>query len=574
MLKPSFSIVALTTLVFALGSAAAGDPPIHLHDAVGQGKVSIEVTAIGGSTGDTIQVAVRRLGKDAIHLDLAPGTVFGSTSATVQDMVGSRIKGERAGTTAYSPLSAIYLPDDQVHTYVIEAYCMDFHKANPAAGNKFRMDAPSPELGSMLAGASGRSIQQVQAAIWIKRDGVADAELAARFPVRAEDLRAARTWLLDLAAQQGTPQARPQLPTERSPTPQEPPVDIKRGDHWTNPTTGSDMVYIPSGVFRRRGSDSFGADIPVVDPKTGKPAYTIVTVKQVPWFVTGFLIDAGEVTNEAYATYVVSARVPAPMAWPNGKIPLGKEKHPALVSRDEAIAYARWAGADLPSFREYLAAIADSGGNTPWTEDLGVTKDLDIRNGAPESPVGSDKMDTSPTGVHDVLGHALEWTRDEMGLATAPGDNRAEGYGVFFLKDFSGGMLVWGVASPETVKMAGFRCVHMSMPGILARPLAPPLDFSREREEFGWKVARLQVQNDTASGVTFCTSSGLRLEVPARATRDALLLPGIYLTWSVPSIGGGASRIYLRHLMPDVPLPQDPYGKLRLQESGATLEPR
>ncbi|MCC7137599.1 MAG: hypothetical protein IT460_04130 [Planctomycetes bacterium] len=194
------SLVFATTLtcLAVLGStASAGDPVLHLHDAVAQGKVSVEVTAIGGSTGDTVQISVKRLGKDPIHLDLAPGTVFRNVAGTVQDMAGSRIKGERVGASAYTPAVQISLVDDQPHVYVVEAYCMDFHKANPGAGDKFRMEAPTAETtGFMTAAvASGRSIQQVQAALWIKRDGVGDTELMARFPVSAADLKATRQWL-------------------------------------------------------------------------------------------------------------------------------------------------------------------------------------------------------------------------------------------------------------------------------------------------------------------------------------------------------------------------------------------
>lgn len=194
----SLTFAAALACFAVLGlTASAGDPLLHLHDAVAQGKVSVEVIAIGGSTGDTIQISVKRLGRDALRLDLAPGTVFRSVSGKVQDMAGARIRGERSGASAYTPAAQIDLPDDQPHVYVVEAYCMDFHKANPGAGEKFRMEGPTPETAAFMtaAVASGRSIEQVQAALWIKRERITDTELAARFPITAEALKSARAWL-------------------------------------------------------------------------------------------------------------------------------------------------------------------------------------------------------------------------------------------------------------------------------------------------------------------------------------------------------------------------------------------
>jgi hypothetical protein len=48
-------------------------------------------------------------------------------------MTGTTIKGERVSGQTYRPTTTIVLADDTQHTYVIEAYCLDFHKDNPVA---------------------------------------------------------------------------------------------------------------------------------------------------------------------------------------------------------------------------------------------------------------------------------------------------------------------------------------------------------------------------------------------------------------------------------------------------------
>ncbi len=257
------------------GSEAYADPPAHLHDAVVQGKVSVEATALGGSTGDTIQVAVKRLGKESLRLDLASGTVFRSVSGTVQDMAGSRVRGERAAASSYTVASEMSLSDDQVHTYVIEAFCLDFHKANPGAGDKFRMEAPTPETTTfMTAGvASGRSIEQIQAALWMRRDGIGDAELAARFPVGAADLKAARGWLKSL----GSPGPNPPAPL---PAPSSPPK-----------ATGADVG--PSVATRLKSSSGVKASYELVR-STDASAPTRVSSLQVPAEAASVRAEFGE----------------------------------------------------------------------------------------------------------------------------------------------------------------------------------------------------------------------------------------------------------------------------------------
>ena len=187
---------AVLTLVVlgAFGIAALAEETLSLDEAMGQGKVEVESRGLGGSTGDTILVYVRRLVPETLHLSLTPGTVFKSVSGGVQDMVGSAIKGEQVTETSYNPTNEIVLRDDARHAYVIEAYCLDFHKENPGPEDSFSISGVDEASAQILAAgkSTGASTKVTQSALWIDREGVGAAQLKERFPVGDDDIAAAR----------------------------------------------------------------------------------------------------------------------------------------------------------------------------------------------------------------------------------------------------------------------------------------------------------------------------------------------------------------------------------------------
>jgi formylglycine-generating enzyme required for sulfatase activity len=193
--------------------------------------------------------------------------------------------------------------------------------------------------------------------------------------------------------------------------------------------------------------------------------------------VSGFFMDQTEVTNESYARFVKATgyvtlaerkptaqelpgvpeqnRVPGssvftptpttvsldqPLAWwryvpgANWKHPEGpgsnvdaRQQHPVVhVAYDDAIAYARWAGKDLPTEAEW--EVAARGGQTgklyPWGNELKpggqfvaniYQGQFPVTNTAVDgfsgsAPVGS--FPANPYGLYDMAGNAWEWTRD------------------------------------------------------------------------------------------------------------------------------------------------------------------
>lgn len=174
-------------------------PLTLLEDAIRDGKVSSQITGVGGSTGDTIEVTLQRKVPQTLSLTLAPGTVLKSVDPSVQDMIVARIKGKRTRSNPgrYEVNSEIVLSDDNPHSYVIEAYCLDFHKANPGPTSSFTLERPDAHAEQIVkAGlASGAAMAVTQGALWIERAKADDSQLKARFPFSDRDLLAARELL-------------------------------------------------------------------------------------------------------------------------------------------------------------------------------------------------------------------------------------------------------------------------------------------------------------------------------------------------------------------------------------------
>lgn len=140
-----------------------------------------------------------------------------------------------------------------------------------------------------------------------------------------------------------------------------------------------------------------------------------------------FYIDRWPVTNAEYKKFVDEMNYPVPnyeVNWCNTEpynwdpvartYPEGKVDHPVvLVSWEDAMAYAAWAGKRLPTEAEWeRAARGLKGRRYPWGEDFVVGAcNCKETNLGETSPVGqfSPKGDT-PGGLVDMVGNVWEWT--------------------------------------------------------------------------------------------------------------------------------------------------------------------
>jgi formylglycine-generating enzyme required for sulfatase activity len=173
---------------------------------------------------------------------------------------------------------------------------------------------------------------------------------------------------------------------------------------------GKEMILIPGGEFIM-GCDEGSA-------KHG-PEHTATA--------ESFYLDRYPVSNVDYKRFVDETEHPVPyysVSWcptegynwdPETRtFPEGKGEHPVvLVTWQDALAYAQWAGKRLPTEAEWeLAARGFEGRTWPWGDKAGPgrcnTSEAGLGTTAPVHkfmPAGD-----SPEGVADMIGNVWEWT--------------------------------------------------------------------------------------------------------------------------------------------------------------------
>ncbi len=194
--RKMFAHRLLLCVLLAAGTTASwAFESLPLHEAIAHGKVKARVESLGGSTGDAIQLTVRRLQPKPLQVTLPPGSLLRSGRASVQDMTAARIRGKPAKDGGgLEPASDIYLDTDLEQTFVVRAYCLDFAKDNPSKDDTFTVEGPDLSMARLLQLASeeAKDTATIQAAVWILKVSVTDEALKARFPIDTQQLAAAR----------------------------------------------------------------------------------------------------------------------------------------------------------------------------------------------------------------------------------------------------------------------------------------------------------------------------------------------------------------------------------------------
>jgi formylglycine-generating enzyme required for sulfatase activity len=142
--------------------------------------------------------------------------------------------------------------------------------------------------------------------------------------------------------------------------------------------------------------------------------------------VSDFYIDRWPVTNVEYKLFLDATGRPVPnydISWcdtgeynwdPKTRLyPEGKADHPVvLVTWEDAMAYAAWAGKRLPTEAEWeRAARGFNGRRYPWGEEF-FPERCNCKEAHLErtSPVGAFSPDgDTPEGVVDMVGNVWEW---------------------------------------------------------------------------------------------------------------------------------------------------------------------
>lgn len=182
-------VTAVVGGVWPLAGAEV-DVNVSLQDALRQGKVDVQVYSLGGPTGNTIRVDVRRKVPENLRISITPGTVFIAKGGKVQNMAGGTVNGEYVSQNTYRRTSVIALSNDARHSYVVESFCLDYHKPAPQQSNSFSLALADQRATRILEPPKDLAVSPwaFQCALWMDRAGVSAAELKKRFPSHVTDV--------------------------------------------------------------------------------------------------------------------------------------------------------------------------------------------------------------------------------------------------------------------------------------------------------------------------------------------------------------------------------------------------
>lgn len=164
-----------------------------LSEAINKSFVKAEITGRGASSGDSINLKLTRLTQYTTEIKVSKGRILHS-SDTAQDMVVYRIRGIAEDSMWLIPMSQIILYSSEPKTFILEAYCLDFHKENPSSSTKFSVGTlTDPQILKILDALDNlssdiTSIKAIQTAIWVVTEDISRKELVGRFPVGQEDI--------------------------------------------------------------------------------------------------------------------------------------------------------------------------------------------------------------------------------------------------------------------------------------------------------------------------------------------------------------------------------------------------
>lgn len=181
----------------------------------------------------------------------------------------------------------------------------------------------------------------------------------------------------------------------------------------------SPMVFIPEGAFfmGRDEKDFFAKKHEVPCREVTLEPYFIdvfpVTNRQFGIFIKDGGYDCPQWWGEKGFVWRKKSNVSSPLMW--GKKGWDEESQPAAgVSWFEAMAYARWAGKDLPTEAEWEKAARGTDRRLfPWGDSLPTSRraNFDGRVGR-TTPVGSYPEGVSPYGCFDLSGNVNNWCLD------------------------------------------------------------------------------------------------------------------------------------------------------------------
>jgi|GEM_PF-1879136 len=174
------------------------ETPIYtLDEAIDSDLVKAEITGKGASSGDSINLKLTRKTSEPIEITVPKGTVL-HASGGAQNMVVLKLSGIPEGSQWIIPLSKIVLDSSEPQTFILEAYCLDFHKDNPSSSTKFSVGTATDHQILRILNAvddlssDTASLAAIQIAIWVVTEDVSKSELYNRFSAEQSDINNAK----------------------------------------------------------------------------------------------------------------------------------------------------------------------------------------------------------------------------------------------------------------------------------------------------------------------------------------------------------------------------------------------
>ncbi|AUB81685.1 formylglycine-generating enzyme family protein [Candidatus Thiodictyon syntrophicum] len=177
-----------------------------------------------------------------------------------------------------------------------------------------------------------------------------------------------------------------------------------------NQRDGSILVYVPEGEFEMGDDQDSGGGV-----GSGCPKHRV--------YLSDFWIGVYPVTNVQYLRFVEATGHRAPdrtdrgdPIWVGRSFPAAKADHPVVgISWDDAQAYAKWAGCELPTEAQWeKAARGREGLIYPWGRDWDANKCRHLQNKGGETTCQAydHPGGVSSYGTYNQSGNIWEWCAD------------------------------------------------------------------------------------------------------------------------------------------------------------------